>query len=530
MNTTVKPLQNQLGLFQVELPQTLPLRDYQADSFNQLIREWQLFNNVLIQQPTGAGKSLIIAQAVLEFIRRGEPVLIVAHKIELIKQLRDHCSRWFPNVEVGIIADRTQFKRNPNALIQLGSVQALNYLNPLEYPLASLVVFDECHHSHARSYAKLFQHYEKSYILGVSATPLRIDGRGLKCLYQGVKGFESLITGVPVRQLIEEGHLSDFKFFAAKELVDPQVAGIHTKMGDYVQSEVEKLVEEVLLYGDIIETWEKHAKGLRTVVYPVSVKYSKKLCLKFKQAGHPAEHIDADTPSKERESILNRFRSGETLILCQHSIIVEGVDVPEIGAVVFARPTKSLTIWFQAIGRALRPAPNKTHAIIIDHTTTHEILPNPDDYIEWSLDPISLPSGTKKALTCPACDHVFRPVGKDLQQLWTQCPNCQTKFEFKVKVGKGKKQEKLKAVKILPANFSEVEIHKPSPEFVILIDNLQCIQEAKGYNPAWIWHRIKEEFEGGFPVTLNDLRELARRIGYKEGWAFYKFKELTDRN
>jgi superfamily II DNA or RNA helicase len=523
MNNNTKEALMQQGLFKVELPKSLPLRQYQWDSINELNQAWQSHKNILVQQPTGAGKSLIIAQVVLNFINQNKPVLLVAHKIELIKQLRDHCLRWFPSVDVGIIADKSQFKRNYNAMIQIASVQAFGHLKPEDYPSASLVVFDEAHHCHARSYAKLFAHYEDSAILGVTATPMRIDGRGLRFLFGGERGFDYLVKGVSVNELTADEHLAPFKFFAAKSLVDPAEHGIHTKMGDYVQSELEELTEKVLLFGDVVTTWERHAKGLRTVVYPVSVKYSKELCQEFNEAGYPAEHLDAKTHPMERERILERFRQGETLILCQHSIVIEGVDVPDIGAVIFARPTKSLTIWFQAIGRSLRPAPNKPHAVIIDHTTTHQNLPFPDCEIDWSLDPISLPKGTKHALTCD-CGHVYRATAIEIKQLWSQCPSCQSKFKFKV--GKGGEVKK-KSVEILPADFGEVILTPPSEKFITLLEELEAEKKAKGYKPIWIYYRVSESVENGeYEPKLADLKLLAEKLGYKVGWGFYKYLEL----
>lgn len=303
----------------------LPLREYQAESVRATIEAFTYTNAVLVQQPTGAGKSLILAAIAQQFFQRDEPILIVAHKVELIRQLADHVEIWL-GVEPGIIANKQQFKRNPEALIQVASIQALSS-KQINYPSARLIIIDEAHHAHARSYANLFRHYgEQTYYLGLTATPMRLDGRGLRFLYGGTPGFKHLVSGVPTRQLIEEGYLCDYKLFAAKGLLDPKTAGIKSRAGDYIQSELAEYADTALFYGDIVEEWEKHAKGLRTVVYPVSVKYSRELCDEFLSAGYPAEHLDADTPAKEREGILNRFRSGETLILCQHSIIIEGVD------------------------------------------------------------------------------------------------------------------------------------------------------------------------------------------------------------
>jgi superfamily II DNA or RNA helicase len=519
----------------------LPLRDYQQESVAQIFSHWTKQKNLLVQQPTGAGKSLIMAAVIEEFLKLNRPVLLIAHKVELIRQLLAHCQRWFPQIEVGIIANKAHFKRQENALIQIASIQAFNRLNSHQYPEADLVVFDEAHHCHARSYAKLFNHYEKSSILGVTATPMRLDGKGLKTLSGGVNGFDHLITGVAVRELIERGYLSDFKFYTPVKLLDPKAAGIHTRMGDYVPSELEEYTRKTLIYGDVIKTWERHAKGLRTVVYPVSVKYSQELCKAFQKAGYPAEHLDADTPAKKREAILNRFQKGKTLILCQHSIIIEGVDVPDIGAVVFARPTKSLTIWFQAIGRSLRPATNKQAAIIIDHTTTHLTLPFPDTQIEWSLDPIAIPKPTKHGVTCPKCRHFYQLNSEELSLNKTTCSSCetryliQTKYQQKqpyyelVEIVKREVQRTItQVVEVIPAQIEYFDAHPLDATVMSFLKAQLHHATLANYAPSWVYYQYKEAvLNGQLPLGLFELKALAEKLNYKQGWAYFKYKEIN---
>ena len=512
----------QLGLF-CEAPkpkeERLTLRDYQKDSVNGVLRHWKQGNNrVLAQQPTGAGKSLIIVFLVWQILNRGERVLIIAHKVELIKQLVNHFERWL-GFTPGVIADKSQFKRQPDKLIQVASIQALNYLKDWELPPASLVVVDEAHHSHARSYARIFGHYQDAYFLGVTATPMRIDGRGLRYLHDGIKGFDALVPGVPVRELIELGYLSDFKLFTSETILDPKAVGIHTRAGDYVQSELEDYTESILLKGEIVDTWLKHAKGKRTVLYPVSVELSKQYCDEFNSRGIPASHIDASTPAREREQILEDFRSGKVLVLCQHSIVIEGVDLPSIECVQFARPTKSLTIWFQAIGRALRPAPGKPHAIIIDHSTTHLELPWLDEPIEWSLDPASISEG-KGTLKCPECDHVYRRSPEDVKRSWSQCPVCQTKFSFEV-LPASSGEPHPKVVEILPADFVEVE-RQLNQQVMDAVETLFDIYKERGYQKGWIGHQVLKIPEIGY----FELLEVAKRLEYKPGWAHYKHIEI----
>ena len=208
-------------------------------------------------------------------------------------------------------------------------------------------------------------------------------------------------------------------------------------------------------------------------------------------------------------------------MLCQHSIVTEGVDIPGIEAIQLVRPTKSLIVWFQAIGRALRPAAGKEAAIIIDHTDTHLNLPWPDDEIPWSLDPISLKSG-KWAIACPECRHVFRPSQSERERQLATCPNCNVKFTFSTETS-GQKLKRLKVVEIVPANFAEFETEY-NQENLEIVQALIDYQQEKGYQKGWVYHQLKDLPE--LELSLGDWREIARRLGYKAGWGWYKWKEM----
>ena len=212
---------------------------------------------------------------------------------------------------------------------------------------------------------------------------------------------------------------------------------------------------------------------------------------------------------------------GRILVLCQHSIVTEGVDIPGIEAIQLIRPTKSLIVWFQAIGRALRPASGKETAIVIDHTDTHLNLPWPDDEIPWSLDPISLKSGFW-TIGCPKCHHVFRPTLSERDRLLATCPNCNVKFTFSSETS-GKKLKRLKVVEIVPANFAEFDTEY-NEENLEIVQALIDYQEEKGYQKGWVYYQLKELPE--LELSLGDWREIARRLGYKAGWGWYKWKEM----
>ncbi len=496
----------------------IQLRSYQLDIAQQIFSHWfNGYSSVAVQLPTGSGKTIIFTAVANEFISLNEPVLVIAHRTELITQAAAKLET-VTNLTIGII--KAGSKPNPDSLIQVASIQTLVRRNP---PPASLVIFDEAHHCHSKTYATVFRHYREkgAYILGCTATPARTDGRGLRYLYSGTPGFEVLIKGSSVRELISQKYLAPFKIYSPSKIIDAANAKIRTTGGDYNQKQLADLVEKTLIIGDAIDTWKKHAYLKRTVLFAVSVKHSKELAQGFRDAGIPAMHLDGKTPPKERKTLLSAFEQGRILVLCQHSIVTEGVDIPGIEAIQLVRPTKSLIVWFQAIGRALRPAPNKENAIIIDHTDTHLNLPWPDDEIPWSLDPISLKSGLW-SIGCPKCHHVFRPSQSERDRQLATCPNCNVKFTFKTEKS-GKKLKRLKVVEIVPANFAEFDTEY-NEENLEIVQALIDYQEEKGYRKGWVYHQLKELPE--LELSLGDWREIARRLGYKAGWGWYKWKEM----
>ncbi len=508
---------NSLNLNSSTLNVQLKLRDYQQDLANKIESHWNTGRlGVLAQSPTGSGKRVIFTYLALKALEIGESILVIVPKIELLNQAIADLET-FSGVSVGII--KYGIKSNPFSRIQVATIQSLT---KRKLPKADLVILDEAHHAAAPTYSKIIASYRQqgAKILGLTATPLRVDGRGLRYLHEGVLGFDALVTGESVKSLTEQGYLCPFKIFAGSNLLDPKAAGIATKAGDYSQSELEDYAGTVLLTGEIVDTWEKHALGKRTVLYPVSVELSKQYCQQFLERGYPAAHIDANTSEIERSQIIERFKGGSILILCQHSIVIEGVDIPLIECVQFARPTKSLTVWFQSIGRALRPAEGKEHAIVIDHTTTHLELPWVDDEIEWSLDPISIPEG-KGVINCSQCCHGFRPTLDEKKQSWATCPNCQTKFRFEIEKGKGSKKSRV--VETLPADLQEFIQGELNPEVVATMDRLFELVHDRGYQKSWVFFKLVKEHPD---VGFAELRELAKKLGYQPGWAYYKHLEL----
>lgn len=519
------------------------LREYQKDivrQVNTLIEKG--IDSVMVQAPTGGGKSVIMAELLREYLAQGKRILLIAHKIELIEQLYEHIHRWL-DFKATILADKS-YRYDPNCQVVIASIQSWSVRYTREGykpPKADIIAIDEAHHSASQSYTNLFLHYPKAIKLGFTATPRRLDNKGLRYLAKGVEGYKYLVKGVAVAELMEEGFLSPYKLFGAGHQIDAE-GKVKLTAGDYNQKDLAEFVATELSPSEVVNTWLHFAPYKKTVLYPVSVELSRCYVEEFSLRGIPSAHIDAKTPKKERKAILEDFRRGNILVLGQHSIIIEGVDVPDIEAVQFIRPTRSLVVWFQAIGRSLRPAPNKPHAIIIDHTTTHRQLPMPDFPVTWTLDPRTYLGG-KQHLVCGHCGHRWIP-SKDrelthfelisieytdkaklehgiIKPCWCRKCNLQEPHQWTIELpleqGNGQK-ESLEDKDLV---IGQVDVYQPNQ---LVIEELKCLfdhAEAKGYSRAWVGYRAMNHPEVGY----SELLWLADELGYKRSWASYRYEE-----
>ncbi len=286
----------------------------------------------------------------------------------------------------------------------------------------------------------------------------------------------------------------------------------------------------------ILLTWHKYAQGKRTVVFTVDIKHSQQIATAYNQAGIRAEHLDGDTNETERKAILERFRAGETLILSNCGLIGEGLDVPAIEAVQCVRPTKSLVLWLQQIGRALRPSPGKEHAILIDHTENWKYHGLPDEDREWSLEPVSLKS-LRFNQQCPGCDHIFKPLPNEMKPFrhiidaatrefkpiyQATCPDCLLLMEFEMGAG-GISPARI--VKLEDATEIEEVSLELVPAHQTIVDRLIEVQQRTGRRPGWIFYQLKE-LEGIESFTLGDWRYIARQLGYTSDWAWKAWQEI----
>lgn len=321
----------------------------------------------ILVSPTGSGKTVMGAALVH---RCNVPTLWFAHRIELIEQAANSLGKY--DLVCGII--KAGYAPMPLAPVQVASVQTLVRR---DMPRAGLVVLDECHHATAGTYQTILESYPNVPLVGLTATPFRLDGAGLGDL------FGTLVVAARPDELCESGVLHAPKVWASKS---PDLRGVKMIGGDYSTGALSKKTNIPELTADIVGTWRKHAAGKRTVVFAVDVIHSKAITAALQIAGIPTEHLDGKTSADERDGILGRLASGATLIVCNCMVLTEGWDLPALECAIIARPTASLNLHLQMIGRIMRAADGKDGAIVLDHAGNHHVHGLVTRRINYSLD------------------------------------------------------------------------------------------------------------------------------------------------
>ena len=427
----------------------ITLREYQQDLYQKTVDAFrQGHKRVLVCVGCGAGKSYIFAKMAE---RTNGPVLVLTHRRELL----DQTGRLFQ--EHGI-----------NARIEMVLTEA-NHLGEHERP--ALIITDEAHLSRSNSWMKVLDYYD-THTVGFTATPVRLDGKPLGDIYS------ALVTGVSVRWLIDNYRLAPYEYYAPTAV---ETDGLRVQAGDYVVKDLEQLMIDRAIYSDVQKSWERLAKGQKTIAYCVSVKHAQETAKMFTEAGYPAVEIDGSTPPKKRLQIMDDFRNGKIMVLCNVGIISEGVSIDDVTCCLLLRPTESHALYWQQAMRCMRYQPDKK-AIIIDCVGNYTRNPLPDAEVAWSLTesirkkPKLNDEGDFVIRTCPSCFKVFKtaPV----------CPYCGTEY---------------------PLHPRELKAHKDIELARITAEEAEKVAEAKK----------AARREQGRAQTFEELLAIGRAKGYK---------------
>ena len=394
-------------------------RPYQTELIDDLRSSLYTHRRVLVQLPTGGGKTFCAATIAKGAAAKGKRVYFVVHRIELLEQ----ASQTFTDdgITHGIlVAGRPTPQDRIIVAMEATLARRLGTVVPPD-----LLFDDECHHAVAATRMRIAQAWPDAWSVGLTATPIRLDGKGLRDRY------DAMVCGPTTAELIQQGWLSKYKAFAPST---PDLSGVRKRCGDFSQEDIDDVMRSRAIVGDIVSHYCKLAFGKRAIIFAASIAHSIDLIAAFTAAGIPAAHLDGETPADRRRAVVTAFAAGSIHVLSNVGLFGEGFDVPAVESVILARPTQSLGLHLQMIGRALRPFDGKPYAVILDHAGNLGRLGFPDDDFAWSLDGVekrARDTGSavsvvqclrcyccyRPAPACPECGYAHAPKPRELKQV-----------------------------------------------------------------------------------------------------------------
>ena len=449
----------------------------------------------LLVLPTGGGKTTIFAYVTQQASLKNNCVFLLCHRAELVKQISMTLAKFDVNHQV--IAPPVIMTQCRNAhYLEFGktfiapskvyvcSVQTL--IKRLDtMPTPDLIVCDEAHHLTPDStWGKVIQSYPKARVLPVTATPCRLDGKGLGVNQGGLA--DDIIIGETMDNLIKNGYLSPYRAYCPPNNID--LSSVKKTAGDYNKGQLADAMDKPTITGDAVKHYTKLANGKRAIVFCVSVAHAQHVSESFNLCGINSESLDGTMTPEQREATIKRFESGQTLVLTSCDVVSEGFDLPAIEVAILLRPTQSLSLYLQQVGRALRTFSGKKEAVILDHVGNIKRHGLPDADREWSLDGIKKKQRQKSGepdvniQTCKKCFSIF-------EKRLTSCPSC---FEPVLKPqGRELKHEEGELIEVDKAAL--IAQRKQEVKNARDYDSLVKLGYSRGYNYPEKWARRQIE-------------------------------------
>lgn len=418
--------------------------------------------------PTGSGKTVLFSYITSQVLKRGSRVVIVAHRREILDQISATLKR--VSVPHGFIQSDKSMVQHP---VMVASVQTLaRRLDKI--PVPDLVIIDEAHHSVCNSYVQMFAAWPTSKFIGVTATPERLDGKGLGSM------FDRMVMGPSVQWLIDNGFLAKPVYYAPKQTVD--LSKVHKVAGDFDRNKAAQIVDTPKITGDAVAHYLRLCRNQRAVAFCISVAHAQHVAEQFCAAGIPAASIDGSLAPEVRSKRVADLTAGKILVLTSCELISEGFDLPAVNAAILLRPTHSLSMHLQQLGRALRPYPGKTHATILDHVGNCLRHGLAEQERAWDLEGREKRTKKSTPVETKQCKHCFAIF------TGTVCPQCGTEREVTAR-----------EVEQVDGELSKITIEDIAARRTRAREESQC-------------------------KTLKDFQMLARERNYHVGWAYYRWK------
>lgn len=443
----------------------LKLRYYQEELKNKCREAFKKYKRVIMLAPCGSGKTITSTSIINDSVKKGNKVWFIVHRKELLDQAVNTLKR----CEV------------PMDNVRVYMIQSLaNRLDKIQ-EIPNFIILDECQHSTSKTYLRLINKFPDSYFLGLTATPCRLSGKPLGDIFQ------YMVSAITTEDLIKQGYLAQYDYYAPKTNAD--FTKVKIKNGDYDTEEIEKVMDNKKIYGNIIEEYQKLANNRKTIIYCASISYSKKIEKLFNDNGFPAKHFDGTTPKNERDKIIEDFRNNKIKILTNVDLIGEGFDVPDCECCLLLRPTQSLSLYIQQATRCLRPNRDK-RAIIIDFVGNVFRHGMPTETRDWSLtEKITCQNktGERDILTrqCGNCFKVYQGISKI-------CPYCGFDNGKTRKELKEEEKAELEKIEKIEKQNRKKELKGKSYEELVKIGY------QRGYKNPEYWAKIRVDYRERF--------------------------------
>lgn len=424
------------------------------------------FRAPILVAPTGFGKSATAAVIIRSAIARGNRVWFLAH----LREILDATSRKLTAEGIGHGHIMAGLESDRDAMVQVVMVQTAakrlgKHLKP------DLIVIDEAHLAVAETYTKVIADCGNPFLLLLTATPIRLDGRGLR------EVADVLVQSCSTAELIADGLLAPIRYYAPSQ---PDLTGVRSIGGDYATGELSDAMQRSSLTGDAVAHYRKLAHGRPAVAFCVSIKHAEATAAQFTAAGYRATAISGNSTPAERDAALLGLQAGSLDVVVNCALWVAGVDCPAIGCVILLAPTKSVTKYLQSIGRGLRTHPGKTDLIVLDHAGNVQRHGLPTEAREWSLDGAKKRSrqqdDVEAVRQCEQCFACYPPQ--------PVCPQCGHVHPVKPR-----------RLEVVDGDLAEItEVKRKARQEVgqaRTVEALTKIAEERGYAMGWVWQQMR---------------------------------------
>jgi DNA repair protein RadD len=422
-------------------------------------------HSTVLVAPTGSGKTRVMAAMAEAAASKGNTTTILAHRVELIDQITGAL------IDLGIVPDivAAGYERRDSPVMVASVPTLIKRLDSITAP--KFLMADETHHAVSATWKTIIERWRSAKLLGVTATPLRLDGKGLAPM------FDRMVIGPTVAELTPE-YLAPARVWAPPTI---DISGLHTARGDYIIKEAEERANRPGVTGDALTHYREHADGKPALAFCVSVQHATDVAQQFREAGYSAVMLKGGMDRDLRRQALADFRAGKIQVITSVDIFTEGTDLPGVHVGIVLRPTQSLALWRQICGRILRRADSKDAAILLDHAGNCERFGRPIDEPQWALTYDESKRKRNASLQARICHACF---SANAARAFV-CTNCGERFRV--------------------APRSEIEEHEG--ELVEITAEMLAKRQARR--------------DQGRSESLEDLIALGHRRGMRnpEGWA-----------